>query len=88
MTQNENSGGGENNDENERPRSGGKYVAEYADEDFLDAIEDIDGPAYSTAISDIVGCSDDLVRRRMKQLVDEGEATSDRVGTTLVWHRA
>lgn len=59
----------------------------YDFDDFLEALEEMDGMATTPEISDIVGCSNDTTRRRMEELEqDEDTAVSYRkAGKTVLW---
>lgn len=65
----------------------GQFERAYSDEEFLNAIDAIDELAYSKTIAAEVGCSADLVRRRMPDLEDKGLCYSEDVGGTKVWFR-
>lgn len=69
----------------ERDEESGQYTDAYADEDFLDAIEQADGMAGTGEVAEIVGCSDRQALNRLKQLEAEGEIKGKNIGRSFVW---
>jgi len=67
-----------------RDEESGKFVEQYDEDDFLDAIRSHDTPT-TQRVADEVGCSYDLAYRRLHALKDEGGVGSTEVGGSLVW---
>jgi len=72
----------------DRDAESGKYTTAYADEDFIEAIELEDGLAGTTAVAEIVGCTQRQALNRLKELEAEGKVNSKDVGRSLVWQIA
>lgn len=68
----------------ERDEESGKFVKQYDDKLFFQAISSLETPT-TQKIADEVGCSYDLAYRRLKELESEGEITSMDVGGSLLW---
>lgn len=69
----------------DRDDESGKYTTSYADEDFIEAIELEDGLAGTTAVAEIVGCTQRQALNRLKKLEEEQKVVSKDVGRALVW---
>lgn len=69
----------------DRDEETGLYTGEYAQDDFLDAIREREGPAGTGDIAKTVGCSHDTAYKRLQALEKEGLVSSQKVGNTLVW---
>jgi ribosomal protein S25 len=69
----------------DQPRSdNSRFAQKYADEDFLEAIREIDVPA-TKAIWERVGCSQSLADQRLKELEKEGVVEKKNLGNMNVW---
>lgn len=69
----------------DRDDESGKYTTSYADEDFIEAIEAEDGLAGTTAVAEIVGCTQRQALNRLKELEEQQKVVSKDVGRALVW---
>lgn len=72
--------------ERERDEDTGKFTTQYQREDFLDALEEEDFLATSD-VADIVGCTQNLAYRRLKELENEGKVKSKEIGRFLAWQK-
>lgn len=68
-----------------RDDESGKYTTAYTDEDFIEAIKSEDGLAGTTAIAEIVGCTQRQALNRLKELEKQEKVVSKDVGRALVW---
>lgn len=64
----------------------GQYTGQYPTEDFLNAINDMNGMAGTGEIADQVGCAHDTAYKRLQQMEEKGLVSSQKVGNTLVWN--
>ena len=71
----------------ERDEETGKFSQQYEQEQFFEAIEELDTPT-TAAISEHVGCSYDLAYQRLNGLEADGLVTKDDVGGTFLWRQA
>lgn len=65
----------------------GQYTEVYTDEDFLNAVEELE-VASTQNIADIVGCSYNLAYRRLKDLQDDEKVDSQEVRNAFIWIRS
>lgn len=71
-------------DGNARDTDPGGYSS-YSDEDFLAALEEI-GPAGTSDVAEVVGCSDRTAYNRLMELADEARVRFKRInGRTILW---
>ena len=71
----------------ERDEDTGKFTTQYDREDFLAALEQEDFLSTSD-VAEIVGCTQNLAYRRLKELEEEGEVQSKEIGRFLAWQKA
>jgi len=71
----------------ERDDNTGKYTTQYHPDDFLDALAQEDFLSTSD-VAEAVGCTQNLAYRRLKELEDEGDVKSKKIGRTLAWQKA
>lgn len=64
-----------------------RFVEEYTDEAFLDAIREQEPPT-TTNIADAVGCSRTTAYPRLQALEDEGKVVGEKIGNVNVWELA
>ena len=69
----------------ERDESSGKYTTEYSDEEFVDAIEECGGTASTTEVAELIGCDRRTAYLRLKELEEETQISSRKVGNSLLW---
>ena len=70
----------------ERDKDTGKFTTQYQREDFLDALEQEDFLS-TNDVAEIVGCTQNLAYRRLKELENEGEVISKEIGRFLAWQK-
>ncbi len=70
----------------DRDEETGKFSQQYDQEQFLEAIEELDMPT-TAAIAEHVGCSYDLAYRRLYGLEADGFVTKDNIGGTFLWRQ-
>jgi len=61
-----------------------RFAQQYSDEEFLDAIRELDVPA-TREIWERVGCSQSLADRRLKQLEEDDVVEKVELGNMNVW---
>lgn len=69
----------------DRDQESGRYTTSYADAEFIDAIEDLDGMAGTADVAERVGCTRRTAYTRLLSLGAEGRVQSSLVGNSLVW---
>ena len=69
----------------DRDEDSGKYTTSYDDEEFLDAIEGLDGMAGTSEVADEVGCTHRTAYSRLRSIEQKGIVESRKVGNSLVW---
>ena len=69
----------------DRDHESGQYTETYPRDDFLTALEE-HGPDVGTQeIADIVGCNRDTAYRRLRDLEEENEIESRKIGMVRLW---
>lgn len=68
----------------ERDDRSGKFTEQYASDEFLEAIGQIDH-ATTSEVATAVGCSYDLAYRRLNALADGGVIKRTEIGATFIW---
>lgn len=71
----------------EKDEDTGKFTTQYDREDFLTALEQEDFLS-TNDVAEIVGCTQNLAYRRLKQLENEEEVQSKEIGRSLAWKEA
>lgn len=69
----------------ERDEDSGKYTDSYDDEQFISAIQKVEGVAGTREVADQVGCSHRQALNRLKDIEERGVIVSKDVGQSLVW---
>ena len=69
----------------DRDKDSGEYTETYPDRDFIKIIDELEGMAGTSEISDKVGCTHRTAYTRLRSIEDEGLIRSQKVGNTLVW---
>jgi len=69
----------------DREEDSGKYTTSYPDSDFIHAIRELDGLGGTSEIADTVGCTRRTAYTRLKNLEDQGQVSSRKVGNSMVW---
>ena len=64
-----------------------RFQQEYRDEDFLEAVEQLDMPT-ATDIADELGCSKTTAANRLTELEKQEAVTAVEVGQAKVWQLA
>lgn len=68
-----------------RDEESGKYTDSYDDDEFISAIQKVEGVAGTQEVADHVGCSHRQALNRLKDIEDSGVIVSKDVGQSLVW---
>lgn len=68
----------------DRDEDTGRFSQQYEQEQFFEAIEELDTPT-TTAIAEHVGCSYDLAYQRLNGLEAGGLVSKNDVGGTFLW---
>ena len=69
----------------DRDEESGKWQSKFTDEDVLQVVRETDGFATSGDVREALDCSYDTARRRLKELVGEGELETMEVAGTNVY---
>jgi len=69
----------------DRDKDSGKYTTSYQDQEFLDAIEQLEGMAGTSDVADEVGCTHRTAYTRLLSIERNGDIQSRKVGNSLVW---
>jgi predicted ArsR family transcriptional regulator len=72
----------------ERDNDNGQYTETYPTDEFLGAIDDVDGMAGTQDVADAVGCSYETAYKKLRSLEDAGDVESEKVANARVWLRA
>ena len=72
----------------ERDNDSGQYTETYPTDEFLGAIDDVDGVAGTQDVADAVGCSYETAYKKLRSLEDAGAVESEKVANARVWLRA
>jgi len=68
----------------ERDSESGKLTEQYSDEDFLEAVAELE-PASTREIAEAVGCSRRNADVRLRKLEEANEIQKKKVGNSLTW---
>lgn len=66
---------------------GGRFRPEHGDREYLQAVSEHE-PAGTAEVADALGVTRQNADRRLRSLEDDGQLTSKKIGTTLVWSLA
>lgn len=69
----------------DRDRESGQYTETYPRDDFLTALEERGPDVGTQEIADIVGCNRDTAYRRLRDLEEENEIESRKIGMVRLW---
>lgn len=69
----------------DREEESGKYTTSYADSEFIEAIQQLEGMAGTSEIAEEVGCTQRTAYTRLKSLEDLNRIESRKVGSSLLW---
>lgn len=69
----------------DRDEETGRFTTEFQDEDFTNAIRELDGSASTSEIADLLDCDRRTAYLRLNELEDEGHISSRKVGNSLLW---
>lgn len=68
-----------------RDEGTGRYQTEYHDEEFVAAVQSVDGPATTQEVAEVVGCNNATANRRLTTLAEnEMLERIDKTGV-LLW---
>jgi predicted transcriptional regulator len=62
----------------------GKITSQYDDDKFIEAVAENE-PASTSEVAETVGCSRRNADVRLKQLTEDGEVRSKKIGNSLSW---
>jgi len=68
-----------------RDESTGRYQAEYLDEEFIMAVKEVDGPATTQEVAELVGCNNATANRRLTSLAERGELDRIKKSGVILW---
>ena len=73
----------------DRPRDSDsqQFQQEYTDDDFLEAVEQLELPT-AKDVADEIGCAKSTAADRLGALEESGDVTSSEVGQAKVWRLA
>lgn len=69
----------------DRDEKTGKYTEKYPAEDFLSAINSLNGAAGTQQVADEVGCAYRTAYAKLTELENEEKITSRKVGNAKLW---
>ncbi len=69
----------------DREEESGKYTTSYADSEFIEAIQHLEGMAGTSEIAEEVGCTQRTAYTRLKSLEDQSRIEGRKVGSSLLW---
>lgn len=69
----------------DRNEETGKYTEAYPFEEFLSALESLDGAAGTQDIADEVGCAYRTAHSKLSELETKGKISSQSVGNAKLW---
>ncbi len=69
----------------DREEESGKYTTTYADSEFIEAIQQLEGMAGTSEIAEEIGCTQRTAYTRLKSLEDQDRIKSRKVGSSLLW---
>jgi hypothetical protein len=69
----------------DRDEETGKYTQNYPSEDFISALEALDGAAGTSEIADEVGCAYRTAHAKLSKLEKRHKVTSRKVGNAKLW---
>ena len=69
----------------DRDDESGQYTKTYSQEEFLEALERLGPEAGTQEIADEVGCNRDTAYRRLRNLEEENEVESRKIGMVRLW---
>lgn len=68
-----------------RDEDSGQYTETYPLEDFIAALEALDGSGTTPEITEEVGCKSRTTNDKMHELEDQGRVSSKAVGPAYLW---
>jgi response regulator of citrate/malate metabolism len=69
----------------ERDDETGRFTTSWTNDDFLEALRELDGAAGTSEVADHVGSSRKTARRKLAGLAETGKVERQMIGSTLVW---
>ena len=58
---------------------------EFPNEAFLAAVRELPSPALTAMVASEVGCSEELARKRLRELKEQGRIEQETIGQAFVW---
>jgi hypothetical protein len=69
----------------DRDEQTGRYTESYSSEDFLSALDILNGSAGTQDVADEVGCAYRTAHAKLTELEEEGEISARKVGNAKLW---
>jgi len=69
----------------DREEDTGQFTTEYTDEDFIQALEDLNGSASTSEIANMINCDRRTAYLRLKQLEEDDQIGGRKVGNSMLW---
>ena len=70
----------------QRDDESGRLTTVYRDDQFIDAVEQLDG-AGTSDVADAVGCRRGTAYKRLQKLANDDTVSKNKVGGVLIWTR-
>jgi len=68
-----------------RDNETGRYKQTYSTDQFLEALEALNGAAGTKEVADKVGCAYRTAHAKLSKLEEEGQITTQKVGKAFLW---
>lgn len=69
----------------DRDEETGQFTIEFTDQEFIEAIQDLDKSASTSEVANKLGCDRRTAYLRLKKLEDGDRISSRKVGNSLLW---
>lgn len=69
----------------DREEDTGQFTTEYTDEDFIQALNDLDGSASTSEIANMISCDRRTAYLRLNQLKEDDQIVGRKVGNSILW---
>ena len=69
----------------DRDEETGKYTERYSSDEFLSALESLDGAAGTQEVANEIGCAYRTAHAKLTELEKEDKITSRKVGNAKLW---
>lgn len=68
-----------------RNENTGRYIAKYADENIIEAIEELGGSAGTQEVAEMVECPYNTAYTKLRKLEESGQVRSRKVANARLW---